>query len=713
MLRKKSRVALLVQYDPVTLHNLREILLARGLEVVTATNLRTASQEIAEHEPELMVIDIHVLGRNWSEMIPKLREKFPNVKTLFTVNGSVQPELDQIEEYQRWSVLFPPFSPQLIEHSINTYHKTQEAKIASKRDDLPKPRLPIRFKITLPYIFLALVIAVGGAYVITQVVLDSVAERFTNQLIESGMLSSESVIREEERLLEELRLMAHTRGLGEAISQEDSEQLRELLLPLAANGSVDAVEVITLSGESLLSLHHQADGEVEDYDVSRGGDIFGEWHFVERVLQGEVDSQGDKYAGLVRSPWGDYVYFSGPLYDSDRRLIGAILVGESLETIVRQSREATLAQVTIYTLAGDPITTTFIDFPEPLGEETSMEVLQFQDEETLVRDRTVADINYQEIIAPLELRDGEDVGLMGTALPRTILVRASRVTRFKIFGFVSLALALVILMGVYVANHLTRPLLEVVRAAIEVAKGNLSVKIDPIGSDEVTTLTHAFNRMVNSLHMSKTKILKAHEATLNAYDKTIEGWSKALELRDEETEGHTKRVTDMTMQLARRIGISEEQLVHVRRGALLHDIGKMAIPDGILNKKDMLTSDEWKTMRMHPVYAYEMLYPIPYLREALVIPLCHHEKWDGSGYPRGLSGEKIPLEARIFAVVDVWDALTSDRPYRGAWPIGKAIEYLQSEKGIHFDPRIVDIFVDLVRSGEIVPPEERIELEQF
>lgn len=178
-----------------------------------------------------------------------------------------------------------------------------------------------------------------------------------------------------------------------------------------------------------------------------------------------------------------------------------------------------------------------------------------------------------------------------------------------------------------------------------------------------------------------------------AYDSTLEGWSRALDLRDKETEGHTVRTAEMTVRLAQAVGLSPNDLVHVRRGALLHDIGKMGVPDGILLKPGPLTEDEWTVMRRHPVYAYEMLAPIVYLRPALDIPYGHHEKWDGSGYPRGLKGEQIPLAARIFAVIDVWDALISDRPYRPAWSEEKARGHIRDQAGKHFDPRVVEAFL--------------------
>jgi PAS domain S-box-containing protein len=183
---------------------------------------------------------------------------------------------------------------------------------------------------------------------------------------------------------------------------------------------------------------------------------------------------------------------------------------------------------------------------------------------------------------------------------------------------------------------------------------------------------------------------------LQAYDATIEGWARALEMRDNETEGHTQRVTRLTERLVRAMGMNEDDIAHIRRGAILHDIGKIAIPDGILLKPGPLSEEEWDIMRKHPEYAYEMLSHIEYLRPALDIPFCHHERWDGSGYPRGLKSEEIPLAARIFAVADVWDALRSNRPYRVAWTKEAVRAYILERAGIEFDPAIVEVFLQLV-----------------
>ena len=189
---------------------------------------------------------------------------------------------------------------------------------------------------------------------------------------------------------------------------------------------------------------------------------------------------------------------------------------------------------------------------------------------------------------------------------------------------------------------------------------------------------------------------RSNSELMIAYEATIKGWSRAMDLRDKETEGHTQRVAELTVQLAKIMGIDDEEIVHVRHGALLHDVGKLGIPDGILLKPGPLTDEEWVIMRRHPSLAYEMLRPIDYLLPALGIPYCHHEWWDGSGYPRGLKGKEIPLSARIFALVDVFDALTSDRPYRTAWSKAKTLTYIREQSGTHFDPELVEVFLNYI-----------------
>ena len=201
---------------------------------------------------------------------------------------------------------------------------------------------------------------------------------------------------------------------------------------------------------------------------------------------------------------------------------------------------------------------------------------------------------------------------------------------------------------------------------------------------------------ITARERAMTDLEATNLALTNAYDSTLEGWVRALDMRDRETEGHTKRVTKLTVELARRVGVSEEELVHVRRGALLHDIGKIGIPDAVLKKPGPLDEEEWTLMRQHPVWAHEMISAVDFLQPALDIPYCHHERWDGEGYPRGLAGESIPLSARVFAVVDVWDALRSDRPYSEAWDEERVLAHLRDQAGEHFDPTVVEEFLEML-----------------
>jgi putative nucleotidyltransferase with HDIG domain len=191
-----------------------------------------------------------------------------------------------------------------------------------------------------------------------------------------------------------------------------------------------------------------------------------------------------------------------------------------------------------------------------------------------------------------------------------------------------------------------------------------------------------------------TSLQQAHNNLIMAYDATIAGWSRAMDLRDQDSQGHAQRVTNLTLKLARLMGVSDSELVHIRRGALLHDIGKIAVPDTILLKTEPLTQEEWEKMSKHPEFAYELLSPIGYLQPALDIPYCHHENWDGTGYPRGLKGKEIPLAARIFAIADVWDVITSDQPHRRGMPKEKALEYIKEQSGKALDPQVVKAFVD-------------------
>jgi putative nucleotidyltransferase with HDIG domain len=556
-------------------------------------------------------------------------------------------------------------------------------------------RFPIRTKITVPYLILSLILALAAAFVITQLVTENVQERFNRQLFESGKISSELIVGYETKLLETRRLLANVEGVPSAILSNDPDALRSLSLGIIANDQQEAVEFLDALGNHVLSIHHRPGGNPEDYEASTGGQtIFSNLEIVQNVINGLSDTHGDKFADLVKTDFGDFLYVSGPVYNAQNTFVGVVMVGRSLSTMAEDMRVKTFAQISFYNQSGQVIYST-LPFPHDLTPALAVQTISLKDVSSTTRDlsnsrdMTVANIPYSEILGSWEVRGGYQLGVLGVALSKNTLVATSTNSRWEIFLLVAFALFLIILLGFNLANSITRPLLRLVQASKEVAEGDLNVKLNAQSNDEVSVLTDSFNKMVASLNQS-------HNELIQSYDETLKGWADALELRDKETEGHSERVTLLTIQLAAAMGIQGDALVNIRRGALLHDIGKMGTPDSVLHKTGQLNEEERKTIQKHPQDAYNMLNQIDYLRSALEIPYSHHEKWDGTGYPRGLKGKDIPISARIFAVVDVYDALTSDRVYRKAWLKPVVIKYLIEKRGRDFDPTVVDAFIRIL-----------------
>ena len=552
-------------------------------------------------------------------------------------------------------------------------------------------RFPIRIKITIPYMILSLLLALAVAFLTTQLVIENIQERFNKQLYEAGKISTELIVNYETQLLATQRLLANTQGLAEALRAGDPERLRSLSLGITANAQQEAVEFLDVRGNLVLSLHHRQGSDLEDYLVSTGGGtIFADQDIVRNVLAQKDDVRGDKFAGLVQTEQGSLLYVSGPVYDAEGNLAGVVLVGRTLRTLTADMHSRTFAQITLYDPAGQILFST-LPYPRNLTPAEAAQTLARKDVNSTVREFDVSNIPFSEILGAWEVRGNDELGVLGIALSQNAVVEASASSRWRIFLMAASANFLIILVGMGVASSITRPLTQLVQASRRVSHGDMQVQVDLRTNDEIAVLTESFNTMVASLNRSQQDLLKA-------YDSTLEGWAKALELRDRETVGHSERVTSLTVQLAEAMDIRGEALVHIRRGALLHDIGKMGIPDAILHKSGGLDEQELEIIRKHPVYAYNMLRGIGYLQPALEIPLCHHEKWDGTGYPRGLQGKAIPIEARIFAVVDVWDALVSDRPYRQALPREEVITYLKEQSGRHFDPHVVQVFLEMLGS---------------
>ena len=553
--------------------------------------------------------------------------------------------------------------------------------------------LNIKQKLTLPYLILGLLLIVGAAFVVTRVVFDTIEERFTNQLLEAGILASERMVVEENQMLKVLRLLAFSEGVPEALKNADPEMLRELTIGNIINNRQSATLFLDMEGNLVLSAYHVIGGNIEEYEFSTGGlSDLKDQPFVLSVLAGESDIEGNKFSGYMQTEQGKYFFISGPIIDNNGEQIGVVLLGKPLEDLAQQIREETLAQITIYDPDGKPLASTFSS-PFPLVSEEVRDILENQDDitfmETNSRKVNLRNIGYREIFSAWEVRGGKDLGVLGIALGESFLVSTSQATRLQIALLATLVFILILLIGMNLSNIITNPIQDLVSASKKVMDGDYSVNVTPSSKDELAVMANTFNKMIKNVNESRIQILES-------YDITLEGWSRALDLRSEETKGHTDRVIKLMDKMAQAMGIEGQRLTNIRRGTLLHDIGKMGIPDRILNKPGQLTEEEWKIMRFHPTYAYELLKDIHFLRPALTIPLCHHERWDGKGYPRGLEGEEIPIEARIFALVDVWDAITNDRVYRDAMCNEDAIKTIRNGAGNHFDPEITEIFLKVV-----------------
>ncbi len=484
-----------------------------------AASLTTPAEVLAlvnQHKLQLVVIDLHLTDTSvWTAALYQLKLHPSHPQLLFTTNYPDPPlELRLKKRYGVQIVLQAPFTRTELEQALAKLQAGIPTGQPASPPQLnhPKIKVPVRIKITLPYILLAIVLAVAAAFVVSRVVLDTIQERFTNQLIEAGKLTNDWLVQEEDRLLETLRLLTYTQGVSEALVNGQAEQLRKLALPLVVNNGEEAIEILNSQGVSVLSLRHLANAATEDYSASRGDDIFRQWSFVQKILNRGSVERHDKYAGLARAPWGDYLYVAGPLEDDQGQLVGVVMVGKSLPTLVRQARQNTMAHTTFYDFNGRPLASTFPSLPgdaRTLTPELVATVLARQDKDSLIRPLSIASINYSEIIGPWEAgevtlpqsisRSNNDLGLLGAALAETFLAYPSQITRLQIFLLTAAAFILVIALGVYVAHQITNPLLRVVNASAEVAQGNLEVGVEVSGNDEVAVLAHSFNQMVTGL----------------------------------------------------------------------------------------------------------------------------------------------------------------------------------------------------------------------
>jgi len=492
-----TRRILLLQSDPAAAQTLADYFSRRGDKVWQTKDVSKVIGFLDRIRPDIVFVDLHLEGNEWLDLMARLRHEYPNTGVIVT---NKHPDLRrELLAKERGVKVFlrQPFTANWIDRALQKLEDkpSPTVEFGSAKDKLPRVRLPMRAKITFPYAILALLFALGSAFLVSRYILESLQDRFTNQLVDVGKLSSDWIVQEENRLLESLRLIANTQGVSDAIVARNAEQLRQIALPIAINYQEEAIEVLDLDGKSLLSMIHQPGGALDGYDVSQGDGSLANYAFVQNVLQAKIDQNGNKFAGLVEDELGDYLFVSGPVYDQNGKLVGIILVGKTLTTLSQQIRQDTLAQISFYNSNGNLLASTlFIQqdiMPVPSG--TVTEVLQRQDRESNIRDLKVASASYSELLGPFEVRSGQDLGIIGVSLAQNYFARPTLVTRLQVYGFVALGFLVVIAMGLILASQITRPLSQVVKASVEVASGNLEVKVPSKGNDEVMVLAHAFN----------------------------------------------------------------------------------------------------------------------------------------------------------------------------------------------------------------------------
>ncbi len=490
----------------------------RGDEFCATTNISEAKKYLIENQTWLAIVDFHLPGTEWLDFIKIIRKDYPDTEVILT---NKYPDLHKEFQAKEQGVnvfLRAPFTDPWIERALQKLVEGEEAEgeTVTGKQPIPAVRIPIRMKITLPYILLAILFTLTGAYLVSRYVVDSIHERFVNQLIDAGRLSSDWMVQEENRLLKTLRQLTYTEGMPEAIINQDATTLRNLILPLMTNQNEEAVEILDQQGMIMLSLRRDPGQALESYQASQGGADFAQIPFVQAIRTGQIDQGRDKYAGLVNRTEKPDFYIGGPVMDSSGHQVGAILVGKSLDTIVRQCRESTLAQVTLYSQTGSILASTLLveQDIQPVSVNVATEVLSRQDSQSMLREfpsgtqmqinpairrLAIASASYSELLGPWEVRGGEDLGLLGTSLSENNISQPTLVTRMQAFLIVALIFLGVILTGMILASQVTRPLTQIAAAARMIAQGNLEVRVPAKGNDEVAVLGHAFNSMISGL----------------------------------------------------------------------------------------------------------------------------------------------------------------------------------------------------------------------
>jgi len=551
------------------------------------------------------------------------------------------------------------------------------------------PMRHIRWKIVLPYAFLSIVLAVIGTYLVTRLVTGSLAERFDNQLVEAGRVTADAVVRQEREHLEIVRAVAFTEGVADSIRTGDDKELGNLVEPIAANAAVERLEVLDTQGQRVKTLS-LSDGGESRYQELSDDDEPASWPLVGRILQADIDELGDKYAQIVETSEGFVLYTAGPVLENDK-LVGVVLVGTTLDSFVEQAKTQALADITVYDFQGNPLSSSFAQPDDASNDEARLDIGAAVLEEaisgasTVREQRTLWGRDYDVLYGRLEVRD-QVVGLYSVGLSTDFIFSAGATTRLQMALLFGLGMIAVLVVGLFLARLLTQPLLRLLRTARLVTAGDLSARSEVKSGDEIGALASSFDEMTE-------KLQRQHLASIRAL-------VSAIDARDPSTLGHSVCVGQLAVMLGRHLGLDAKTLGQLEIGGYLHDIGKIGIRDADLLKPGQLTTEERHAINEHPRIGLAILEPVDLPAEALDFVQSHHERLDGSGYPQGLKDEQLSIIARIAAVADMYDALTSNRPYRGPATPEEALALLRAEAGRLLDPRVVDALAAILPEWE-------------
>jgi putative nucleotidyltransferase with HDIG domain len=538
-------------------------------------------------------------------------------------------------------------------------------------------RLSLRAKIVGPFVLIvALVGIIGTAAVTAQVTSEAVAE-FNGSLLRASLLANDHLSLVEAARLTTLRAAAATTGVPEATNTRDTTALQLLLTPLVSNAAVPSLllHVLDRQGSELIVIG--PDGPVAATSPSNE---FVSEPAVAAVLAGRSDTQGDKYVFLRTDPAGTTVYWTGPIRSLTGQVVGVALVGEPLSAIAGAIRSSGTDHVSFYGPTGAVLQSSLSSTSALPAATRSM----VQPDRPVRFSQSSGGQAYMNLLSDWTMRKVA-LGYVAVALNTAQLQAGLDQLRIYLLILFAAAALITLVIGLMLAAAITRPVQRLVGAMRAVAAGDLAQRAPAGPSDEIGYLGQVFNLMTVGLS-EKTQALE------DTYFAAIEALARAIDARDPYTYGHSARVAAFSLEIADELGYSKEKREGLRRSALLHDIGKIGIEDHILRKAGALNYVEEQQMRQHPIIGHQMLKDVPFLHSTLSGIRHHHERWDGSGYPDTLGGETIPMQVRILSVADVFDALTSDRPYRQAMSVAEATELITHESGRQFDPAVVKAF---------------------